>query len=76
MRKYEYDALLKAVDDQKEAGVAFCRSYVKGEITEEQLDLYDKLKYQLDEMCIMADMVLTSYVSQKMLREWRRKSGR
>ena len=30
---------------------------MKGEITEEQLDLYDKLKYQLDEMYIMGDMV-------------------
>jgi len=43
---------------------------------EHNLDLYDQLKYQLDEMYIMADMVLTSYMSQKMLREWRRKSGR
>lgn len=76
MKKYEYDALLKAVDNLKEADAAFCHSYVKGEITEEQLDLYDKLKYQLDEMYIMADMVLTSYMTQKMFREWHRKSGR
>jgi hypothetical protein len=46
MRKYEYDALLKAVDDQKEAGVAFCRSYVKGEKT------YDKLCYPREKYMI------------------------
>ncbi len=76
MRKYEFDALLKAVNDLKDADLAFNRSYVKGEITEEQLDLYDKLKYQLDEVYIMADMVLSSYVYTQMRREQRRSSGR
>lgn len=74
MRKYEYEALLKAVNDLKDA--AFNRSYVKGEITGEQLDLYDSLKYQLDEVYIMADMVLSSYVYAQMRREQRRGSGR
>lgn len=76
MRKYEFDALLKAVNDLKDADLSFNRSYVKGEITEEQLDLYDKLKYQLDEVYIMADMVLSSYVYTQMRREQRRSSGR
>ncbi len=76
MRKYEFDALLKAVNDLKDADLAFNRSYVKGEITEEQLDLYDNLKYQLDEVYIMADMVLSSYVYTQMRREQHRSSGR
>ncbi len=76
MRKYEYEALLKAVNDLKDADAAFNRSYVKGEITGEQLDLYDRLKYQLDEVYIMADMVLSSYVYAQMRREQRRGSGR
>ena len=48
MRKYEYNALLKAVDDLKEADTAFNHSYVNGGITEEQVDLYEKLKYRLE----------------------------
>lgn len=75
MKKYEYDALLKAVDNLKEADVAFNHSYVNGKITEEQLRLYEKLKYQLDEVYIMADMVLSNYMYQKMLRKMRCKSG-
>lgn len=61
MKRYEYDALLKAVNDLKEADVDFNSSYAGGEITEEQLDLYDRLKYRLDEVYIMADMVLSNY---------------
>lgn len=75
MRKYEYDGLLRAVDDLKEADAAFNRSYIKGKITEEQVKLYERLVYQLDEIYCMADMVLTNYKTDKMLREWRRKSG-
>lgn len=76
MRKYEYDALLKAANDLKNADVAFNGSYVNGEITEEQLVLYDRLKYQLDEVYIMADMVLSNYRDAQMHREQRRGSGR
>jgi len=76
MRKNEYNALLKAVDDLKEADAAFNHSYVNGGITEEQVDLYEKLKYQLDELYIMADMVLSNYKIKQMLREQRRRVGR
>ena len=76
MRKNEYNALLKAVDDLKEADTAFNHSYVNGAITEEQVDLYEKLKYQLDELYIMADMVLSNYKIKQMLREQRRCVGR
>lgn len=34
----------------KEADAAFYRGYVKGEITEEQLELYERHKFQLDEI--------------------------
>ena len=71
MRKYEYDGLLRAVDDLKKADAAFNHSYIKGEITEEQPDLYERPKYQLDEIYRMADMVLINYKTEKMLREWR-----
>ena len=64
------------MDDLKDADAAFNRSYIKGEITGEQLDLYDRLKYQLDEVYIMADMVLSSYVYAQMRRKQRRGSGR
>lgn len=76
MKKYEYNALLKAVDDLKEADAAFSHSYVNGRISEEQVDLYEKLKYQLDELYIMADMVLSGYKNKRMLREQRRRVGR
>ena len=38
----------KAVNDLKKADIAFNHSYVNGGITEEQVDLYEKLKYQLE----------------------------
>lgn len=34
----------------------------------EKLDLYNKLKYQLDEVYSMDDMVLSNYISDKMYR--------
>ena len=76
MRKYEYDALLKAVNDLKDADVAFNGSYTDGVITEEQLELYDRLKHQLDELYIMADMVLSNHKYAQMRTGRRRSSGR
>ena len=69
MRKHEYDALLKAVNDLKEADVAFNGGYADDEITEEQLALYGRLKYQLDEVYIIADMVLSNYRDAQTHRE-------
>lgn len=60
MTNNEYNYLLTSIDALKEADLAFNKSYCKGEITEEQLDMYDRLKYQLDEVYIAANMVLES----------------
>jgi len=59
MTNNEYNYFLRSIDELKDADAAFNRSYRKYEITEEQLELYDKLIYQLDEVYIMANMLLS-----------------
>ena len=55
MRRHEHDAPPKAVDNLKEADVAFNHSYVKVHIMEEQLELHDRLKYPMAEVVVYHD---------------------
>ena len=52
MKRHEPDAPPKAVDNLKEANVAFNHSYVKGHIMEEQLELHDRLKYPMAKVVV------------------------
>ena len=54
-------SLFSEICGNKITACTFNSSYAGGEITEEQLDLYGRLKYRLDEVYIMADMVLSNY---------------
>ena len=58
MTKNEYNYLLESIDKLKSADIAFNSSYRKYEITEEQIRLYNILLYQLDEVYIMANMLI------------------
>jgi len=75
MTNNEYNYLLRSIDALKEADMAFNRSYCKYEITEEQLDMYDRLKYQLDEIYIAANMILENENYRRDRRRHRRKGA-
>lgn len=58
MTNNEYEYLISSIDELKAAETAFNNSYCDGKVTEEQVDLYHRLQYQLDEVYIMANMLI------------------
>ena len=58
MRKFEYNALIGSIDALKEADVAFNKDYMNKPISEEQISLYQDLTWKLDEVYIVANMII------------------
>ena len=75
MKSYEYNALVNALEALKEADLAFQHSYRNDlKITEEQVELYRRLTFQLDEMYIAAHMLIENEDYRRDARKRRRSS--